>query len=186
MLYNSEIWHLPTIKSSLKQKILSASARALKVCSKSMTDGISFINLHKMYGRATPDQMMNYKMALSLFRIYNIYIFFFLRIYNCNFNLIEFVALNFNQIFTSRQMNFITTNNNRTKVGLNCLANRPYYINGQIHLTWLNLSYTTYKVKCKNIFLKWYCIVSSVSLKNHMTRTIIKTAANFCFCNLLF
>ena len=108
-----------------------------------MTDGISFINLHKMYGRATPDQMMNYKMALSLFRIYN-----------CNFNSIEFVALNFNQIFTSRQMNFITTKNNRKKVGLNCLANRLYYINGQIHLTWLNLSYTTYKVKCKNIFLK--------------------------------
>ena len=128
-----------------------------------------------MYGRATPDQMMNYKMALSLFRIYN-----------CNFNSIEFVALNFNQIFTSRQMNFITTNNNRTKVGLNCLANCLYYINGQIHLTWLNLSYTTYKVKCKNIFLKWYCIVSSVSLKNHMTRTIIKMAANFCSCNLLF
>ena len=140
-----------------------------------MTDGISFINLHKMYGRATPDQMMNYKMALSLFRIYN-----------SNLNSIKFVALNFNQIFTYRQMNFITTKNNRIKVGLNCLANRLYYINGQIHLTWLNLSYTTYKVKCKNIFLKWYCIVSSVSLKNHMTRTIIKTAANFCFCNLLF
>ena len=105
LFYNSEIWHLPTIKSSLKQKILSASARALKVCSKSMTDGISFINPHKMYGRAAPDQMMNYKLVHSLFRIYN-----------SNFNSIKFVALNFNQIFTSRLMNFITTKNSRTKV----------------------------------------------------------------------
>ena len=31
LYYNSEIWHLPSLKPTLKQKLLSASARALKV-----------------------------------------------------------------------------------------------------------------------------------------------------------
>ena len=32
LYYNSKIWHLPSLKSSLKSKLMSASARALKVC----------------------------------------------------------------------------------------------------------------------------------------------------------
>ena len=107
LYYNSDIWHLPTIKSSLKQKLLSASTKALKVCSKTIVDNISYINLHKLYGRATPDQMMSYKLALCL-----------LKLYNSNFNSVEFVSINFNQILTSCQTNFITIKNNRTKVGI--------------------------------------------------------------------
>ena len=143
LFYNSEIWQIPTIKSTLKQKMLSASAKALKVCCKSITDGISFPTLHKLCDRATPDQMMIYKLVLSLYKLYNL-----------NFNSFEFIALNFNQIITSRQTNFITLKNNRIRVGINCLANRLYVLNGKIPLSWLNLSFVTYKVKCKEIFLK--------------------------------
>ena len=143
LFYNSEIWHLPSIKMSLKQKLLSISARALKVCNKTYLNNISFIDLHKSNSRATPDQMMMYKLALSLFKIYN-----------SNYNSIEFIKLNFNQILTSRQTKFITTKNNRTKVGLNNLANRFYVLNNTIPLDWLNSAYVTYKVKCKNVFLK--------------------------------
>ena len=104
LYYNSDIWHLPTIKSSLKQKLLSASTKALKVCSKTIVDNISYINLHKLYGRATPDQMMSYKLALCL-----------LKLYNSNFNSVEFVSINFNQILTSRWTTFITIKNNRNQ-----------------------------------------------------------------------
>ena len=143
LFYNSEIWQLPSIKASLKQKLLSISARALKVCNKINLDDVSFLNLHKLNGRSTPDQMMLYKLALSLFRVYN-----------TNYNSIEFTALNFNQILTSRQTRFKTSRNNKTKVGLNSLANRFHALNDQIPLEWLNDSYITYKVKCKNVFIK--------------------------------
>ena len=33
LYYNSEIWHLTTLKHELKQKLLSASVKALKLCS---------------------------------------------------------------------------------------------------------------------------------------------------------
>ena len=48
---------------------------------------LSFINLHKMCKRATLEKMMNYEMALCLFKIYN-----------KGFNSIEFTLLNFNQV----------------------------------------------------------------------------------------
>ena len=112
LFYNSEIWQLPSLKASLKQKLLSTSARALKVCSKTFVDNISFINLHKTYDRAIPEQMMMYKLALILFKIYN-----------SNYNSIEFIMLNFNQIFSPQQTKFITSQSNHTKVGLNSLAN---------------------------------------------------------------
>ena len=38
------------------------------------------------------------------------------------------------------------------KVGMNLISNRFYYLNGKIEMDWLNLSYNTYKVKCKNYF----------------------------------
>ena len=71
LYYNSEIWHLPSLKSTLKQKLLSASAKALKVCWKSPSYYISFDSLHKISKRATPEQLMKYKLALSLHKLYN-------------------------------------------------------------------------------------------------------------------
>ena len=32
LFYNSEVWHLPSLKNTLKQSLLSASAKALKLC----------------------------------------------------------------------------------------------------------------------------------------------------------
>ena len=48
LYYNSEIWHLPTLKSTLKQNLLSASAKALRVCCGIVDYGLSYANLHKM------------------------------------------------------------------------------------------------------------------------------------------
>ena len=71
LYYNSEIWHLPTLKTSLKQSLLSASAKALKICCCNYEYNLSFINLHKSCLRATLDEMMHYKLALCLFKLYN-------------------------------------------------------------------------------------------------------------------
>ena len=86
--------------------------------------------------------MMQYKLAICLFKLYN-----------NNFNYIEFAALNYNQILTSRQTEFIASKDNKTKVGINSLSNRLFYINGLVPLEWLNLSIGGYKVKCKELFL---------------------------------
>ena len=141
MYYNSEIWHLPSLKITLKQKLLSASARALRVCCKMEVNMMSFASIHLFCNRATPDPMMSYKLAICLFKLYN-----------CEFNNVEFILLNFNQIFTSRQTTFKTNKSNRTKVGINSLVNRLHSINDKIPLDWLRLSMESFKLKCKELF----------------------------------
>ena len=127
---------MPSLKYSLKQKLLSASAKALNVCTRFADNGTSFPNLHKMCNRANPNEMMTHKIALALFKSYN-----------KDFNCVEFVHLNCNQIITGRQTKFKTHKQHNTRVGLNSLANR-------IPLSWLNLSIDSYKIHCKKLFLK--------------------------------
>ena len=68
---------------------------------------------------ATHKPMMKYKLALCLFKIYY-----------TDFNSVEFSNLSFNQILTGRQTQFKTMKNNNFKVGINSLANRLSFING--------------------------------------------------------
>ena len=142
LYYNSEIWHLPSLKITLKQKLLSASAKALKVCWKNVGNDISFESLHIMSKRATPEQFMKYKLALCLYKLYNM-----------TFCPKEFIGLNINQILMSRQTFFITGRCNNLIIGLNCLSNRLYVLNKTIKLSWLNDSLGTYKLKCKKLML---------------------------------
>ena len=65
----------------------------------------------------------------------------------------EWLELNFNQVFTSRQTKFITLKTNRRKVGLNALANRAFILNNKIPLEWINMSLNTFKVYWKKEFL---------------------------------
>ena len=143
MYYNSEIWHLQSLKMNLKQKLLSSSARAIKTCVKHCTNGYSYNKLHEVYNIATPENYLLYKHALCLFKLMN-----------CNslFSL-EWVSLNFNQILTSRQTTFKSNKANSKRVGLNALANRLFILNGRIPLSWLNLSLDSFKLKCKKEFL---------------------------------
>ena len=142
LYYNSEIWHLPSLKYELKKKLLSISARALKVTMYYPDNMISYENIHKMNNRAMPEAFMSYKLAIQLYKLYN----------SVNHSL-EWVSLNLNQILTTRQTNFITLKTNKTKVGLNILSNRLHSINGLIPLTWLNQSICTFKINCKKLLL---------------------------------
>ena len=73
LYYNSEIWHIPTLKATIKIKLLSASAfsKAFRVCTSYIDFGQSFQNLQQMCKRATPEKIMKYKMALCLIKLYN-------------------------------------------------------------------------------------------------------------------
>ena len=89
-----------------------------------------------------PDAIMHYKCALQLFKVYN-----------TNDYTFDWTVMNFNQIFTSRQTRFMLLKTNRTKVGLNLMANRFSILNGKIPFLWLNESNTSFKLKCKRLFL---------------------------------
>ena len=54
---------------------------------------------------------------------------------------------------TSRQTKFMTSKENRLKIGMNIVSNRFFYLNGKIDLNWLNLSFDSFKLKCKLIFM---------------------------------
>ena len=82
---------------TISDSLIEVTKNVLKVCTGFIGYAISFENLHKMCKRATPEQMMKYKLSLCLFKLYN-----------SNFNSIEFVLLNFNQALTGRQVNFKT------------------------------------------------------------------------------
>ena len=107
LYYNSEIWHLQSLKMNLKQKLLSASAKAIKTCVKYCTNDVSFIRIHEMCDRALPVNFLLYRHALLLHKLMNDHS------HTC-----EWVHLNFNQILTSRQTTFMARKSNRKKVGL--------------------------------------------------------------------
>jgi hypothetical protein len=95
LYYNSEIWHINCLSPNLKEFLLSTSAKALILCQKQVNRSISFIDLHRIHNRATPDQMLKYKHALLLHSLYN-----------NNRPSMEWLMLNFQQILSSCQTNF--------------------------------------------------------------------------------
>ena len=99
---------------------------------------LSFNSLHEMAGRAPPEKINDYKLALQLFKVVN-----------NNVPTPDWININLNNIQTSRQTRFMTSKGNRLKVGMNTISNRFYNLNGKIDMDWLNLTYNTYKVKCK-------------------------------------
>ena len=98
--------------------------------------------IHKTANRALPDQMINYKQAIMMYKLFN----------TCQPEL-EFVNLNFqlNQNPRIKHANFFTRQNYDT--GKNIMLNRLSHLNDKILKSWLDLSLDTFKVKCKELFL---------------------------------
>ena len=69
---------------------------------------LNFEELHEMAGRATPTNLMYYKMSLQLHKTFNLGI---LRTY--------WINLNLNTVLTSRQKHHITKKTNNYRVGMN-------------------------------------------------------------------
>ena len=142
LYYNCNVWLIPSLKPQLKQQLLSASARALRICTPNYNNLMSYDQIHAINNRATPNQMMIYKHALLLYKIWNEPIFSK-----------EWLSLNFQQNFSARgtQVKIYKTNN--LKIGKNLAVNRLKLINGLIEYQWLNLKFESYKIQCKSKFL---------------------------------
>ena len=69
LYYNAVIWLVPEIGSDMKQKLLSISACALRSCLTNNSSEISFVKIHELHKKCTPDQIMKYQSALQLHKI---------------------------------------------------------------------------------------------------------------------
>ena len=142
LYYNSEIWNLPTLSPTLKQKLLSASANAIKICLSKLPLNTSYETIHRLAKRGTPKQMSTYKHALQLYKLYN------------STNMTDdWVSLNLQQNFNGRNQHFQIFNVANYKVGRNILTNRFLPLNNKIEFSWFNESFETFKVKCKLLLL---------------------------------
>ena len=144
LYYNSEIWHLSTLGPQLKQKLLSASANAIKLCLTKLPPNTSHEAIHRLAKRGTPVQMSKFKHAIQLHKLYN-----------SNNMSDDWVSLNVQQNFNGRLDKFQIINMSHYKVGQNLIVNRFKALNNTIDLLWLNESLNAFKLKCKILFLQW-------------------------------
>ena len=142
LYYNSDVWLIPSLKPQLKQQLLSASAKALRICTNNYDNMMSFDQIHAINKRATPNQILKYKHSLLLYKIWND------SIYSQ-----EWLALNFQQNFNARTHTVMIYDTSKTKIGKNKPINRLKIINGLIQYDWLNLNLNSYKIKCKQMFI---------------------------------
>ena len=142
LYYNCEVWLLNSLKINLKYKIFAASAKALRMSLHYPKHNISYLNLHLISNRATPNMFGNYKLALLLHKLYN-----------SKIPSEEWLHLNFDQILTTRQTHFMTNVNINCVTGKNALTNRLNHLNGKILLEHLNYGINQFKIECKKIFL---------------------------------
>ena len=87
---------------------------------------------------------LSYKLALQLYRTFNE-----------GAPTRDWININWNLHTSSWQTKFSVNKTNTYKIGMNIFSNRLNYLNGKIDLNLLNLSYQSYKIQCKKIFLGW-------------------------------
>ena len=134
---------MPTLSPDLKQKLLSASANALKLSLSTLPQNTSFDTIHSLAKRGTPTQMSEYKHALQLYKLHN------------SDNMTDdWISLNFQQNFNRRNDKIQIYSISNYKVGRNILVNRFKYLNNKINYSWLNDSFNTFKINCKHLLLQ--------------------------------
>ena len=143
LYYGSEVWHIPGRSMIQNKKLKLASANAIRSCDKSMTIFHTHTQIHSIAKRALPDQMLSYKYAILMYKLFN----------HCQPET-EFVQLNFqlNQNQRLNHANFFSRQ--RYESGNNILLNRLSHLNGKIEKSWLAQSIDTFTVKCKKLFLE--------------------------------
>ena len=142
LYYNSELWNIPCLNFELIQKLLSASASALKVCTPTYHVRMSFIELHNISKRATPTAKYNYKHALLLYKLVNTEI-----------PKGDWLDLNFQWKFSCRVVSFNFVKANDFKIVNYLIYNWLPVKNGKVEYGWTQGSFETYKFKWKGIFL---------------------------------
>ena len=105
---------------------------------------ISFELTHKNLKFSTPKQVVLFKLAILLHKIYN-----------SKSQSKDWLELSDQIILTRRQTSFNSFTKNNYKIGMNILANKFYLLKNQIKLNDLDLTLNLFKMKMK-ILLKPY------------------------------
>ena len=63
----------------------------------------------------------------------------------------DWISLNIQQNFNARNEQIQIFNKSNYKVGRNLVVNRFQSLNNKINYSWLNDSFESFKVKCKNL-----------------------------------
>ena len=108
LYYNCDVWLIPSLKPQLKQHLLSASAKALSLCTPNYNNMMSFEQIHAINKRATPNQMLLYKHSLLLHKIWNDPIYS-----------MDWLDLNFRQNFNESRTKVMIFDTSRRKIGKN-------------------------------------------------------------------
>ena len=122
-------------KFAIKVYITFSIAKSLKLCTPNYHDRMSFVELHRINKRATPQQMCDYKHVLQLHKLINLEI-----------PKVDWVDLNFQQVFSVRSRTFNFTRTNNYRVGLNLICNRLHSINGKLDYSWIEESLESFKL----------------------------------------
>ena len=143
LYYGSEVWHIPGRTVAQNKKLKLASANAIRSCDKTLTIFHSHTQIHSQANRALPDQILSYKHAITMFKLFK----------HCQPEN-EFMHMNFqlNQNPRLNYANFFSRHNYDS--GKNILLNRLSHLNGKIEKSWLELSLDSFKVRCKQLFLQ--------------------------------
>ena len=141
--FSSISYYFSGLTRVLHKKLKLASANALKLCTPDVTILSTHSEIHKMADRATPMKMCQYRHAIMLYKMFKSII--------CEN---EFIQMNFQLFDNERNPKIVFTRNQTYDVGKNTLLNRFCDLNNMIDKAWLELSLDTYKVKCKELFLK--------------------------------
>jgi hypothetical protein len=139
--YDCEVWLLHSGTNLNKKLLLMASSYFLKVVFNYRYLFISQAAIHTLAKRATPSMFTTYKLALMLYNIYN-----------TDIQSTEWIMLNLNQVFTSRQKCFRINKQNKVNVEINALSYRLHSLNDKIPLEWQNKPYSSLDIECKLLF----------------------------------
>ena len=143
LYYGSEVWHIPGKTIAQNKKLKLASANAIRSSNKTLTIFHTHTYIHSISNRALPDQMLNYKHAIAMYKLFN----------HCQPET-EFIQMNvqYNQNQRINHANFFLRQNYES--GKNILLNRLSHLNDKIEKSWRDQSLNTFKVKCKKLLLK--------------------------------
>ena len=143
LYYGAKVWLHSGLGGLLKRKLWQASSRMLQLIDKSETRGISYLELHKKYGRATPNMWGNYITAVCMYDMV------------CGkTTMIQSVCGSLNLLHNTRRQGPIFTRSNKLKIGFNFITNRLQVVSNRLNQDWTIMSKMNYKMLCKTVFIK--------------------------------
>lgn len=140
--YGAAIWLGPMTTKNYKKRLKSASIHIIRTSLGLYDWNLNHNDLHEIAGRGTPDQISNYIHAMTLFDIMEHQI-----PETIWAQVVDKILVN------ERSDKIIIPSNNRTRIGLNSIANRLGFISNKIPLSLLGSERSTFKRWAKNNFI---------------------------------